>query len=161
MTVYLCSFKHFTSKIAPFLEGLSLNISPITVGDAQALLAEGFVSVVGFKPIARMLSEVLGIDVPAKRAQISPVEGDVVVSFQITHLPTGSEIRFFKVELEAALATQEQHRRIRELIKGKRLSFSLMAEVLGKTSVECFRVLRDGSLTYKEAERLLEVVSAS
>ncbi len=160
MTVYLCSFKHFTSKIAPSLEGVSLNISPITVGDAKALLAEGFVSAVGYKPTARVLSEVLGIDVPAKRAQISPVEGDVVVSFQITH-PTGGEIRFFKVELEAALATQEQHRRIRELIKGKRLSFSLMAEVLGKTSVECFRALRDRSLTYKEAERLLEAVSAS
>ncbi len=156
MTVYLCSFKHFT-KIAPSLEGVSLNISPITVGDAKALLAEGFVSAVGHKPTARMLSEILGIDVPVKRAQISPVEGDVVVSFQIPHLPTGGEIRFLKVELEAALATQEQLRRIRAL----RVSFSLMAKVLGKSPLECFRSLRDGSLTYKEAEKILEAVSAS
>jgi hypothetical protein len=160
MTVYLCSFKHFTSKIAPSLEGVRLEISPITVGDAKVLLAEDFVSAVGHKPTAKRLSEILGIDVPVKRAQISPVEGDVIVSFQITHLSTGGEVRFFKVDLEAALATQEQLRRIREL-KGKGLSFSLMAEVLGKTSVECFRALRDGSLTYKEAKRLLEAVSAS
>jgi hypothetical protein len=149
MTVYLCSFKHFTSKIAPSLEGVSFKITPITVGEAKALLAEGFVSAVGHKPTARMLSEVLGMDVPAKRAQISPVEGDVAVSFQITHLPTGGEIRFFKVELEAAPATREQLRRISELLEGGQLSIFQGAEILGKHFREFYYSLKDGSLTYK------------
>ena len=83
--IYVCSFKYFLSKIAPSLEGVRFEISPITVGDVKALLAEGFVSAVGHKPTAKLLSDVLGIDVPSKRAQISPVEGDVIVSFQITH----------------------------------------------------------------------------
>uniref|UniRef100_A0A7C5X1Q7 DUF1874 domain-containing protein n=1 Tax=Thermocrinis ruber TaxID=75906 RepID=A0A7C5X1Q7_9AQUI len=156
--IYLFGFNHFFSKIAPSLEGVSFKITPITAGEARALLQQGFVSAVGYKPIARMLSEELGIEVPSKRAQISPVEGDVVVSFQV--LPTGG-IKLYKVELEDAPATEEQLRRISELLKEGALSLFQGAEILGKHFKELYYSLREGGLTYKEAKKLLEAVSAS
>jgi hypothetical protein len=60
MTVYLCN--SFTlSMIAPSLlnEGVVIKADPISLGEVQALLKEGFVSAVGHESTARVLSKLL------------------------------------------------------------------------------------------------------
>jgi hypothetical protein len=115
MTVYLTN--SFTlSMISPSLltEGAIIKASPISVGEVKALLKEGFVSAVGHESTARILSMLLGTEVPFNRAQISIKEGDVIVSFQfLIRLPEGKvlgedevlalynegKIKFFRVEV--------------------------------------------------------------
>jgi hypothetical protein len=124
MTVYLTN--SFTlSMISPSLltEGAIIKASPISVGEVKALLKEGFVSAVGHESTARVLSMLLGTDVPFNRAQISIKEGDVIVSFQfLVRLPEGKvlgdeevlalynegKIKFFRVEVILPTEVQSQ-----------------------------------------------------
>jgi hypothetical protein len=113
--IYLCN--SFTlSMISPSLleGGAIIKASPISLGEVKALLKEGFVSAVGHESTAKVLSSLLGTEVPFNRAQISIKEGDVIVSFQfLVRLPEGKvlgdeevlalynegKIKFFRVEV--------------------------------------------------------------
>jgi hypothetical protein len=115
MATYLCN--SFTlSMISPSLieEGATIKASPITLEEAKSLLQQGFVSAVGHESTARVLSSLLGTDVPFNRAQIAITGGDVIVSFQcLIRLPEGKvlgedevialynegKIKFFRVEV--------------------------------------------------------------
>jgi len=111
------------SMISPSLlaEGAIIKASPISLGEVKALLKEGFVSAVGHESTAKVLSVLLGTEVPFNRAQISIKEGDVIVSFQfLIRLPEGKvlgedevialynegKIKFFRVEV--ILPTEEE-----------------------------------------------------
>jgi len=89
--IYLCN--SFTlSMLSPSLleGGVLVKASPISLGEVKALLQEGFVSAVGHESTARVLSSLLGTDVPFNRVQISVEEGDVIISFQfLVRLPEG------------------------------------------------------------------------
>ena len=122
--IYLCN--SFTlSMISPSLleGGAIIKASPISLGEVKALLKEGFVSAVGHESTARVLSSLLGTDVPFNRAQISIKEGDVIVSFQLLiRLPEGKvlgddevlalynegKIKFFRVEVILPTEVQSQ-----------------------------------------------------
>jgi len=113
--IYLCN--SFTlSMLSPSLleGGVLVKASPISLGEVKALLQEGFVSAVGHESTARVLSSLLGTDVPFNRVQISVEEGDVIISFQfLVRLPEGKvlgddevlalynegKIKFFRVEV--------------------------------------------------------------
>ncbi len=115
MTVYLTN--SFTlSMIMPDLieAGVVIKASPITLEEVKALIAGGFVSAVGHESTAKVLSSLLGTDVPFNRVQIAITGGDVIVSFQfLVRLPEGKvlgeddvlalynegKIKFFKVEV--------------------------------------------------------------
>jgi hypothetical protein len=115
MTVYLCNSFTLSMIMPDLLEsGVVIKASPISLGELKALLKEGFVSAVGHESTAKVLSKLLGTDVPFNRAQISIKEGDVIVSFQfLVRLPEGhilkedevmalyneGKIKFFKIEL--------------------------------------------------------------
>jgi Domain of unknown function (DUF1874). len=94
--------------------GVVIKASPITLEEAKALLQQGFVSAVGHESTAKVLSKLLGTDVPFNRVQIAIKEGDVIISFQfLVRLPEGhilkedevlalyneGKIKFFKVEI--------------------------------------------------------------
>jgi hypothetical protein len=115
MTVYLCN--SFTlSMITPDLlnAGVIIKASSISLEEVKALLQQGFVSAVGHESTAKVLSSLLGTDVPFNRVQIAITGGDVIVSFQfMVRLPEGKvlgedevialynegKIKFFKVEV--------------------------------------------------------------
>jgi hypothetical protein len=138
-------------------EGVSFKLTPITLEEAKSLLAGGFVSAVS-RRTAKVLSGLLGIEVPSGRAQIVPVEGDVIVLFQMVR---GGVKAILKVEVESAPATEEQLRKISELLESGQLSIFQGAEIIGKHFREFFYSLKCKSLTYSEAKKILEAVSAS
>jgi hypothetical protein len=138
-------------------EGVSFKLTPITLEETKSLLAGDFVSAVS-RRTAKVLSGLLGMEVPSGRARIVPVEGDVIVLFQIVR---GGVKAILKVEVEAAPATEEQLRKISELLESGQLSIFQGAEIIGKHFREFFYSLKDKSLTYSEAKKILEAVSAS
>ncbi len=117
MTVYICN--SFTlSMIMPDIlsAGVVIKADPISLEEVKALIARegGFVSAVGHESTAKVLSNLLGTDVPFNRAQIAITGGDVIISFQfMVRLPEGKvlgedevialynegKIKFFKVEV--------------------------------------------------------------
>jgi hypothetical protein len=103
--------------------GVVIKASPISLGEVKALLKEGFISAVGHESTARVLSSLLGTDVPFNRAQIAIKEGDVIISFQfLIRLPEGKvlgedevlalynegKIKFFRVEVILPTEVQSQ-----------------------------------------------------
>jgi hypothetical protein len=115
MTVYICN--SFTlSMITPGLldAGVVIKAEPVSLEDAKALIKGGFISAVGHESTAKVLSSLLGTDVPFNRTQIAITGGDVIVSFQfLVRLPEGhvlkedevlalyneGKIKFFRVEV--------------------------------------------------------------
>jgi len=115
MAVYICN--SFTlSMITPSLlqQGVIIKANPISLEEVKALIAESFVSAVGHESTARILSKMLGSDVPFNRVQIAITGEDIIVSFQfMVRLPEGKvlgeeevvalynegKIKFFKVEV--------------------------------------------------------------
>jgi len=115
MAVYLCN--SFTlSMITPDLlnAGVVIKASPISLEEAKSLLQQGFVSAVGHESTAKVLSVLLGTEVPFNRVQIAITGEDIIVSFQfMVRLPEGKvlgeeevvalynegKIKFFKVEV--------------------------------------------------------------
>ncbi len=115
MTVYLTN--SFTlSMIMPDLlsSGVVIKADPISLEEVKALIAGGFVSAVGHESTAKVLSSLLGTEVPFNRAQIAITGEDIIVSFQfMVRLPEGKvlgedevitlynegKIKFFKVEV--------------------------------------------------------------
>lgn len=115
MTVYLCNSFTLSMIVPDLLEaGVIIKASPITLEEARALLQQGFVSAVGHESTAKVLSSLLGMEVPFNRVQIAITGGDVIVSFQfMVRLPEGhilkedevlalyqeGKIKFFRVEV--------------------------------------------------------------
>jgi hypothetical protein len=115
MAVYLCNSFTLSMIIPDLLDaGVVIKASPISLGEVRALLKEGFVSAVGHESTAKVLSILLGTDVPFNRVQISVGKGDVIISFQfLIRLPEGKvlgedevlalynegKIKFFRVEV--------------------------------------------------------------
>jgi hypothetical protein len=113
--IYLCNSFTLSMLHPSLLEGgVLIKASPISLGEVKALIQEGFVSAVGHESTARVLSKLLGTDVPFNRAQIAIREGDVIISFQfLVRLPEGKvlgddevlalynegKIKFFRVEV--------------------------------------------------------------
>jgi hypothetical protein len=63
--------------------GAVIRVSPLTVEETKALLAEGFESAVGHESTASVLSTLLGVEVPPRRVAITLSPGDRVVIFQL------------------------------------------------------------------------------
>jgi hypothetical protein len=84
MTVYILN--------SPILTSFGRYVyRPISVEEARSiLLAEGFVSAVGHEGTANLLSNLLGVSIPANRIAITMKPGDKALVFQLLHrLPEG------------------------------------------------------------------------
>lgn len=86
--------------------GIMLSVIKIGAQQAQHELRDGFESFVGHTDLARLLSEMLGIDVPVHRGNYEFHPGDVILVSQYTGprlpegstvLPEGARIEFFRV----------------------------------------------------------------
>jgi hypothetical protein len=63
---------------------------PISVDEARSILAEGFISAIGHEATANFLSNLLGINIPTNRVNITMKPGDKALVFQVlTRLPEG------------------------------------------------------------------------
>jgi len=72
-------------------QGATVRVSPLTVEETRALLAEGFESAVGHESTAAILSILLGVEVPPRRVAIKLGAGDTLIVFQLlTRLPEGA-----------------------------------------------------------------------
>lgn len=86
---------------------LSVHIVPVDSKYVSNLLADrDFTSAVGHADTARIISNILGIDVPVNRVNVSLRWGDAIIVAQYTgprlsegatELPEGAQIRFFMV----------------------------------------------------------------
>lgn len=72
-------------------EDVTLRVRRATVDEVREMLRNGgFISCVGHESTARVLSTILGIEVPLNRIQVNLRHGDVVVVFQLkARLPEG------------------------------------------------------------------------
>ncbi|MFZ8859408.1 MAG: STIV orfB116 family protein [Thermocrinis sp.] len=64
-------------------EGATIKASPISVGEAKALLQQGFISAVGHESTASIISLLVGVEVPTNRIAIKLSRGDSLIVFQI------------------------------------------------------------------------------
>lgn len=100
------------------LNALSLNMlpedgglvryAPVDLEGARAVLSRGFASAIRHEDLARLLTGLLGVPVPANQATVSLGPGSQVVVAQYkgprlpegaTALPEGAEIAFYLVEV--------------------------------------------------------------
>ena len=96
------------------LSGLSDWGTPVTftllsLDKAKEILSNGFTSAIGHEDTARVVSNLLGIDVPTNRVSISlESDEDTLIIAQVmggrlpegsTTIPEGMEIRFIKAEI--------------------------------------------------------------
>ena len=62
----------------------------ITVQEARDLMREGFISAVGHESTAKILSQILGIDVPCERRTVFMEPGDIGIHFFLkSRVPEG------------------------------------------------------------------------
>lgn len=87
----------------------TLQVRKVSVEEARALLAPGFVSAVGHQDTANILTDLLGVPVAANRTNVALGPGDKVLVAQYrgprlpegaTRLPEGAIIEFFLVVVE-------------------------------------------------------------
>jgi hypothetical protein len=64
-------------------QGAVVKVSPITVGEVKALLEQGFVSAVGHESTAKIISLLVGVEVPTNRIAIRLSGQDRLIVFQI------------------------------------------------------------------------------
>ena len=80
---------------------------PLTVEAAKQQLENGYVSAIGHESSAKILSQLLGIDVPVNRVAIQMQAGDSALVFRIkTRLPEGEVLdaaRIANIEWELAV----------------------------------------------------------
>jgi len=64
---------------------------PLNLEEAKQRLANGFVSAIGHEGTAKLLSTILGIEIPVNRIQIQMQPGDDAIVFQVLQrLPEGA-----------------------------------------------------------------------
>jgi hypothetical protein len=98
-------------------EGATVKASPLTVEEAKALLAGGYISAVGHESTAAIISLLVGVEVPTNRIAIRLSRGDRLIVFQIG-------IRL----AEGQVLSQEE---VANLVKEGKATFWLV-EVLGQ-----------------------------
>jgi len=91
-----------------------IKVEEISVGQVKELIKSGFESVIGHESTAKILSQLLNIEVPVKRTMVSLDHETVLVVFQLLErLPEGKvlteeeikqliergKVKFFKVQL--------------------------------------------------------------
>ena len=90
-------------------QGGTVRVAPLTVEEARALLAGGFVSAVGHADTAAILTGLLGLTVEANRINVLLSPGDLLIVAQYrgprlpegtTTLPEGASFQFFSVTIE-------------------------------------------------------------
>ena len=93
-------------------ETISVKVTPVSLEQVKAIITENkdnFVSAIGHVDTARILSNMLEIEVAVSRANVKIISGDYAVVAQYvgprlpegaTQLPEGAEIRFFVVNVE-------------------------------------------------------------
>lgn len=90
------------------VEDGTISVATISAKVAKSFLSDGFESVVGHSDIARIVSNLLDLDIPMNRVNLSLKTGDVLIVAQYvgprlpegsTALPEGSKIVFKQVVL--------------------------------------------------------------
>ncbi len=56
---------------------------PLSIAEARAMLASGFVSAIGHEGLAQMLSLLLDVEIAANRIEITMQVGDVALVFRV------------------------------------------------------------------------------
>jgi hypothetical protein len=80
---------------------IKIRLRRISVEEARQIISDGFISAVGHEGTARLLSQLLGIQIPAERRTIFMRPGDKAIHF------------FLKVRLpEGVILDEEQLRRL-------------------------------------------------
>jgi len=108
LTKYLASA--FSLSMFPSEPLMTLTVEEISVERAKEELKNGFTSAVGHPDTAKLLTELLDVNVPANRIMVKLNHGDSVIVFQLlTRLPEGKVLtadelrqlpyKFFKVTL--------------------------------------------------------------
>ena len=74
------------SMISPLPpQGRTVKVRPISLEEAKSLLREGeYISAVGHESTARVMSALLGVDIPPNRVSITLQPGDRVLVFQLS-----------------------------------------------------------------------------
>ena len=98
----------FSLQMLDLTQQTNIKITPITVDDVKRLLATGFISAIGHVDTANVLTDLLEINVPMNRVNVSLTKDTVLVVAQlvggrlpegVTKLPAGFNFSFVKVEL--------------------------------------------------------------
>jgi len=89
----------FSLSMLPSDPLMTLTVEEISIERVKEELRDSFISAVGHPDTAKLLSELLGMNVPANRVAIKLNHGDNVIVFQLlTRLPEGKVLS--KEELE-------------------------------------------------------------
>jgi len=89
----------FSLGMLPSEPLVTLTVEEISVERTKEELSKGFTSVIGHPDTAKLLTELLDVNVPANRIAIKLNHGDSVIVFQLlTRLPEGKVLT--KEELE-------------------------------------------------------------
>jgi len=105
MTPYLLN--SFSPNMLKLHEGVAtVHFEKISVAHARQILDHGFISAVGHRDTAALLSDALGVPVPENRATVTLIADDVAVIGQYrgvrlpegtTSLPEGATIEWLKM----------------------------------------------------------------
>lgn len=85
-----------------------IKITPLTVGEVKTLLAGGFTSAIGHPDTATVVGNIIGLDVPMNRINITIDKNTPLIVAQLTGgrlpegattLPDGFNLTFVKVEV--------------------------------------------------------------
>lgn len=86
----------------------TISVATLTTEEATRALANGFTSAIGHSDIAAVVSDILGVDAPMNRVNLTLTTGDVLVVAQYvgprlpegaTTLPEGAKIVFKMVTI--------------------------------------------------------------
>jgi len=87
MTIYVSN--SFSLNMLRYERELIL-VYPESIENIKKLLRKGFISAIGHESTAKLLSQLLGVEIPANRIEIKIEYGDKLVVFQLLQrLPEG------------------------------------------------------------------------
>lgn len=95
----------FSLQMLPLSQEALVRVEPI---DTPELVNTEFVSAIGHADTAAVVADILGVDVPANRVNVSLGQGDTLIVAQLlggrlpegaTKLPEGFSIKFVRVTL--------------------------------------------------------------
>lgn len=102
----------FSLQMLSVDESHDIHTFPMTIGSVREIHSDGvpIISAVGHIDTARVVSDMLGFEVPAQRINVSLEPGDMLVVAQViggrlpegaTTLPDGFQIRFVGVQVKS------------------------------------------------------------
>lgn len=98
----------FSLQMLNISEGVGVEITPITVEKARKILSDGFISAIGHNDTAKVVSNILEMNVEMNRLSIQLQNFDTLVVAQVlggrlpegaTTLPKGFQIQFMEVRI--------------------------------------------------------------